>query len=89
MEKNDLTSEDVVALGRLLDQSAIRDVIGQYFYSLGRRDFDALDACFTPDVHAEYFGGKAVYAGREAIVEALRPIAQFKFTNLPDLQHDG
>jgi hypothetical protein len=81
MEKKDLSSEEVLSLRGLLDQNAIRDVIGQYFYSLDRRDFAALGACFTPDVHAEYFCGKAVHAGREAVVEALRAIAQFKFTN--------
>ena len=81
MEEKEFNSDDVIALRMLLEQSAIRDVIGQYFYSLDRRDFAALGACFTSDVHAEYFGGKAVYPGRKAIVEALRPIAQFKSTS--------
>jgi len=81
MEKKNITSDDVRALQELLDQTAIRDVIGQYFYALDRRDFAALTACFTSDAKAEYFGGKTVYAGREAITNILRIIKQFKFTS--------
>lgn len=80
MKKKDITSDDVHALRKLLDQTAIRDVIGLYFYGLDRRDFVALAACFTSDANGEYFGGKTVLVGRDAIIEALRPITQFKFS---------
>jgi len=81
MEEKDFCFDDVRALLKLLDQAAIRDVIGQYFYSLDRRDFAALTACFTSDAHGEYDGGKTIHVGREAIIEALRGITQFKFSN--------
>ncbi len=81
MEKKDLTSDDVRALRRLLDQAAIQEVIGRYFYSLDRREFSTLETCFTSDAQGEYFGGETIFAGREAIIEALRSISRYKFTN--------
>jgi hypothetical protein len=80
MEEKDFSSDDVRALLKLLDQTAIRDVIGQYFSGLDRRDFAALTACFTSDAHGEYDGGKTVHVGREAIIKALQGITQFKFS---------
>jgi hypothetical protein len=81
MEEKVLSSDDVRALLKLLDRTAIRDVIGQYFCGLDRRDFSALRACFTSDAHGEYDGGKTAHVGREAIIEALRGITQFKFSS--------
>ena len=78
MERKDLSSDDLCAVRQTLDQAAIRDVIGLYFYGLDRRDFTVFTDCFTPDAYGEYDGGKAVHRGREAIITALRGISQFK-----------
>jgi len=50
MDEKDFRSDDVRAPLKPLAQAAIHDMIGQYFYSLDRRDFGALTACFTSGV---------------------------------------
>jgi ketosteroid isomerase-like protein len=81
MKEKEFSPDTVRVLLKLFDQTAIRDVIGRYFYCLDRRDFAALTTCFTSDAHGEYDDGKTVHVGREAIIEALRGITQFKFSS--------
>ncbi len=81
MAVRELTPKEKSGLFRLLDEAAVREVIRNYFYGLDRRDFVILKDCFTEDAKGEYDAGKALYEGREAILGALRPIAQFKSTS--------
>jgi len=58
------------AIQGLADRQAITDVIHGYGYALDDRDWDALRACFTPDVVGHY-GGDPL-RGYEAIEELCR-----------------
>ncbi len=81
MPGRDFTSEERIALLRLLDEAGVREVIGKYFFALDRREFEILEHCFTEDAKGEYDGGKALYDGRPAILDAMRPIEKFKSTS--------
>ena len=80
MKEKSLSAHGARALIELLDRTAINDLINRYFCGLDRRDFALLATCFTPGAEGRYDGGKKVYSGRDAIVEAMRGIAQFKFS---------
>ena len=56
------------ALDRLLDESAIRDLLMRYFYGVDRRQMDP-DSLFAEDVVLEMFGGAVKVQGLKAIKE--------------------
>lgn len=63
------------------EKDAIREVISRYFYCLDSRDFELLKTCFTSDSKCEYDEGRRIFIGKEAIIEALRNITQFKYSH--------
>jgi hypothetical protein len=81
MTGRDVKSDERSAMLRVIDEAAVRQVIGNYFYAVDRRDFIMLKDCFTEDAKGEYDAGKVVYEGRDAILDGLQGIVQFKSTS--------
>ena len=70
--KGELTASETRALRMLLDQSAIRDVIELYNYSLDAGKFREFRNIFTSDARADYAGGLLKYSGWQGIMKGMR-----------------
>lgn len=62
---------------RLLDQAAIRELLGRYFHGLDRADYDEVRSCFTDDVVAQYDDRPGV-RGIEAIMGSFKTFRRMK-----------
>lgn len=59
----------------LLDREAIRELRYRYCRAVDAKDFDAVEACFTPDVTIDY-GAIGRYESRDAILDMMRGYAE-------------
>ena len=59
---------------RLEDIESIRNLQAKYQRCLDTRDFESLEACFSPDVVTSYDGGKMSFSGREETLAFLRRV---------------
>ncbi len=66
------------AVQLLLDRAAVRDVILRYASGVDRRDFDAVAACFTPDVEGRF--GEEWRSGRDSLIEYISGVVYFHTT---------
>ena len=64
-------------LRKLIDQAAIRDVIGRYFQGLDRADYERVRSCFTDDVLAQYDDRPGV-SGIEAMMDSFKTFRRMK-----------
>lgn len=61
-----------ISLQALADIEAIKALKARYFRSMDTRDWDALAACFTNDLHADFRDAPGMLTeGREAYMSAL------------------
>lgn len=66
------------ALRVLQDRAAVRDVLDRYASGVDRRDFQAVERCFAPDVRGR-FGG-IEHADRDALLAFIRGVSHFTAT---------
>ncbi len=67
----ELRAVEVRALRRLLDESAIRDVLDLYFHCVDSRTLAGLRGVFTDDARYDFSGGLVRYTGWKATAKGL------------------
>jgi ketosteroid isomerase-like protein len=78
----------------MLDQFRIERLLKRYASAIDAKDYDRLDACFTPDAWIDYTGAGGV-AGRYPVIknwlrEVLEPIVEMQhFISNVELEFDG
>ena len=73
-----MTADNETQLRELVDREEIRDLMARYYQAVDRRDFDAVDACFTEDAVVDFMGN--IRSGRTDIREYISGVARYAVT---------